>query len=110
MTLNSYIKSILEVLSRPVEFLKYTGDEKEFLTYTSGKKPGLFADDDNQTEIYTVSISVYSDKNYLSLIEKIIAVMKAAGFTWVDSGEDMFDEEVNLFYKVIYFQIERSEI
>lgn len=109
MTLNSYIKRTLKKLGKPVAFLKYTGNEKEFLTYTSGKKPGLFADDDNQAEIHTVSVSVYSDENYLSLIETVIATMKTAGFTWVDSGEDMFDDEVNLFYKVLYFQIERSE-
>lgn len=109
MTLNAFIERTLKKVKKPLAFLKYEGDEKEYLTYTHHGKPGMFADDSNEATVYEVSVSVYSDKNYISLIEYIISTMKKAGFIWTDSGEDMFDDETGLFYKVLYFEIERCE-
>ncbi len=109
MTLNEFINKTLEKTKKPFDFLKYEGKEKEYLTYTHHGKPGLFADDSNEATVYEVSVSVYSDKNYISLIELVISIMKDAGFIWTDSGEDMHDDETGLYYKVLYFEIERSD-
>ena len=109
MTLNAFIEKTLEKVEMPVAFLKYEGNKKEYLIYTHNGKPGMFADDDNEATVYEVSVTVYSDKNYISLIELIISIMKKAGFIWTDSGEDMHDDETGLYYKVLYFEIERCE-
>lgn len=68
----------------------------------------LFADDSDEGGYYSVTITVFSDSNYLSTINDIIAKMKLRGFIFDEEGVDMEDEETGLFYKAIYFKIERS--
>lgn len=109
MTINNFINETLKKTKKPFGFLKYNGKVKEYLTYAYSVKPGLFSDDDNEGKIYEVSITVFSDKNYLSLIDELIKTMKKAGFIWTDSGVDMFDDETGLYYKTLYFEIERCE-
>ena len=109
LTLNEFINKTLEKTKKPFAFLKYEGKEKEYLTYTHHGKPGLFADESNEATVYEVSVSVYSDKNYISLVENVTSIMKEAGFIWTDSGEDMRDDETGLYYKVLYFEIERCD-
>lgn len=93
----------------PVEFLKYKGISRTYITYQElSNKPELEADDE---VLYSASIfdfDIYSDGNYLKIIEEVKKIMSANDFTWVEDSQDMFETETGLYHKVITFAKERS--
>lgn len=93
----------------PVKFLKYKGSSKTYITYQEiSNKPELEADD---IVLYSASVfdfDVYSDGNYLKIIEELKTIMSANDFIWVEDSQDMFETETGLYHKTITFAKERS--
>lgn len=115
MTINSKVKNTLENKVQlngnilPLDFLQYKGKSKSYLTfYSSSETPDFYAGDELVDSVITVTITVFSDKNYLDIIKQVKQLMIEAGFIWKGDSTDMFDDETGIYYKALDFEIERS--
>lgn len=113
--MNDYelIKSIFEDfkidnLSIPVEFLRYKGNSKTYVTYTfTNDDPSLFGDDKEIGSVISIDIDIFSNKNYLAIEKKIIEIMEDNNFIRVGNSPDMYEEDTGLYHKTIEFEKER---
>ena len=115
MTLNQKVNQTLknkieldgELLE--LDFLRYTGSKKCYMTfYSPYESPDFFAGDETLDSTLAVTITLFSDKNYINTFEKIKKLMTEAGFIWTGDSPDMFDDETRLYQKASDFEIERS--
>ena len=107
---NDYIliKNIFKDFEVPVEFIRYSGKEKTYITYTfTDDRPGIVADDKEILSITSIDIDMFSDGNYLDLEEKIERIMIENNFIRVGSSPDMYEEDTGLYHKTIEFEKER---
>ena len=115
MTLNQKVnhtlkgKIILDGETLPIDFLFYKGDKKSYMTfYSPYETPDFFAGDETLDSTLSVTITLFSDKNYINAFEKIKELMTEAGFIWTGDSPDMFDDETGMYQKASDFAIERS--
>ena len=102
------IKSIFEDFEVPVEFIRYIGKEKIYITYSFiDDRPGIVADDKEVLSIVNVDIDIFSDGNYLDLEDKVEAIMIQNNFIRVGSSPDMYEEDTGLYHKTIEYEKER---
>ena len=65
------IKNIFKDFEVPVEFIRYTGKEKTYVTYSFiDDRPGVVADDKEILSITNIDMDIFSDSNYLDIEEK----------------------------------------
>ena len=92
----------------PVEYIKYKGNSKTYVTYTfTNDDPSLFGEDKEIGSIISIDIDIYSDKNYLAIQEKIEELMENNDFIRTGCSPDMFEDDTGLFHKTIEFEKER---
>ena len=93
-----------------VEHLRYTGNKKTFITWTIiNEYPSLICDDENIYSVVEVDIDIFSNGNYLDIVKEIKKVMKNNNWNWVEDSSEMYEEETELYHKVITFKKERFE-
>lgn len=111
--MNEEIKKILKNLIVddvviPVAHIKYKGSSKTFVTWTIlSELPALCANDEDLYSIVQVDIDVFSDSNYLNIIDEIKKVMKNANWIWLEDSEEMYENDTELYHKTITFEKER---
>ena len=92
----------------PVEYLKYKGNSKTFVTYTfTGDDPALFGEDKEIGSIISVDVDIFSDKNFIAIQEKIEELMEENDFIRTGTSPDLYEEDTKLFHKTIEFEKER---
>ena len=92
----------------PVEYIKYKGNSKTYVTYTfTNDDPSLFGEDKEIGSVISIDIDIYSDKNYLAIQEKIEELMENNDFIRTGCSPDMFEDDTGLFHKTIEFEKER---
>lgn len=92
----------------PVEYIKYKGNSKTYVTYTfTNDDPSLFGEDKEIGSVISIDIDIYSDKNYLAIQEKIEEIMENNDFIRTGCSPDMFEDDTGLFHKTIEFEKER---
>ena len=92
----------------PVEYIKYKGNSKTYVTYTfTNDDPSLFGEDKEIGSIISIDIDIYSDNNYLAIQEKIEELMENNDFIRTGCSPDMFEDDTGLFHKTIEFEKER---
>ena len=92
----------------PVEYLKYKGNSKTYVTYTfTGDDPSLFGEDKEIGSIISVDVDVFSDGNFVAIQEKIEQLMEDNGFIRTGTSPDLYEEDTKLFHKTIEFEKER---
>lgn len=102
------IKNIFKDFEVPVEFIRYTGKEKTYITYSFiDDRPGVVADDKEILSITNIDIDIFSDSNYLDIEEKVEKIMIENNFIRVGSSPDMYEEDTGLYHKTIEFEKER---
>lgn len=81
MTINEYIESVLATVTPavPYAFLKYDGSERTFLVYYSYEVPELSVNDGLRSSIFHFSVVVYSDGNYLDILQQIRTKFAGSG-------------------------------
>ena len=94
------IKNIFKDFEVPVEFIRYTGKEKTYITYS-------FIDDKEILSITNIDMDIFSDSNYLDIEEKVEKIMTENNFIRVGSSPDMYEEDTGLYHKTIEFEKER---
>ena len=92
----------------PVEYIKYKGNSKTYVTYTfTDDDPTLFGEDKEIGSVISIDIDIYSDRNYLAIQQKIEEIMEDNDFIRTGCSPDMFEEDTGLFHKTIEFEKER---
>lgn len=111
--MNEELKTILENLkvnnkSIPVNHLFYKGTSKTFVTWTIISESPLFnANDECIYSVVDVDIDIYSDGNYLEIINEVKKIMKNNNWLWVEDSSEMYEDDTELYHKTITFQKER---
>ena len=108
---NQTLKNKIEIDGELLEldFLRYTGSKKRYMTfYSPYENPDFFAGDEVIDSTLSVTITLFSDKNYINALERIKELMTEAGFIWTGDSPDMFDDETGIYQKASDFEIERS--
>ncbi len=99
---------IVDGESVPVEYIKYKGNSKTYVTYTfTSDDPQLFGDNKEIGSVIDVDIDIYSDKNYLAIKNRIEELMEENDFIRTGCSPDMYEEDTGLFHKTIEFEKER---
>lgn len=97
--------------SIPVEHLRYKGKEKTFVTWTMlPEAPSLNADDETLYSVCQVDIDVFSDGNYLDIMDEVKKLMKNNNWLWVEDSIEMYEEDTELYHRTITFGKERMII
>ena len=92
----------------PVEYLKYKGKSKTYVTYTfTGDDPKLFGENKEIGSVISIDIDIYSDGNYLAIQDEIERIMEDNDFIRSGCSLDMYEEDTGLFHKTIEFEKER---
>ena len=113
MSLHDDIKSILaelivggeEIPARP---LRYRGDAMRYITWTiTSEDPETSADDGCIVSVAELDVDIYSDVDYLDIMEAVISRFTAAGWVWAGSGPEMYEEDTGLYHRTVEFEIER---
>ena len=103
--MNVLIIETLKPLKITTRYMKYDGNESEYIIFSvTNSKDSYFCDDDNQAEIYTISLNFwYKDGRGLNKIKEIKKAMKNAGFVFISSS-DLMDGEYfgkNMMFKYL---------
>ncbi len=99
---------VVDGITIPVEYIKYNGGSKTYVTYTfTSDDPKLFGEDKEIGSVIDVDIDIYSDGNYLTIQDAIETLMENNDFIRIGSSPDMFEEDTGLFHKTIEFEKER---
>jgi len=92
----------------PVEYIKYKGSKKTYITYTFiGDGDFKYADNKELGCFSSVDIDIYSDKDYLAIEDKVVEIMENNEFIRNDRSPDMYEEDTGLFHITIEFKKER---
>ncbi len=92
----------------PVEYIKYKGNSKTYVTYTfTNDDPSLFGEDKEIGSVISVDIDIYSDRNYLAIQDKIEEIMENNDYIRTGCSPDMYEDDTGLFHKTIEFEKER---
>ena len=112
--MNEEIKSILGdsiavgADNIPVSHLRYKGKSKKFITWTLlDEVPSLSANDEPLFSVGSVDLDVYSDGNYLAIIEELKKKMKNNEWVWTGDSPEMYEEDTGLYHKTCSFEKER---
>ena len=112
--MNSEIKKILgdfiEIDNKkiPVSHINYEGSDNTFVVWTIiSETPALCATDEDLYSIVQVDIDIYSDTNYLKLMNEIKKIMKANDWVWVEDSSEMFETDTHLHHRTCTFEKER---
>lgn len=113
---NSLIQQIfadfsVDGVAIPVAFLRYDGKKTTYVTYQLTDSSDPFDGDDellNYVDFY--DFDIYSQGNYLNIIEAVKTILKDNGFRWqpTRSSGDYYEDETKLFHRTLSFSIERS--
>lgn len=95
----------------PVSFLRYDGKETTYITYQQTDSNDPFSGDDElQNYVDFYDFDIYSEGNYLAIVEAVKTLLTDNGFRWqpTRSSGDLYEDETKLFHKTLSFSIERS--
>lgn len=110
--MNNEVKTILEsvtVEGQPLKcaLLHFDGEADTFALYSpSGERVGLAGDDTVLEEIERWDIDVYSKSNYLVTCKAIKQAFRNAGWVFLGSGVDTYDEPTKMYHRLLEFEKE----
>ncbi|SEM34819.1 hypothetical protein SAMN05192533_102271 [Mesobacillus persicus] len=88
------IKTSLESLQVPVEFITYDGEETTYITYSQyDAREALASDDEEQATNLFFQVNVFSKGDYIPLVEQIKQKMREIGGIRVNESPDMYVDE-----------------
>jgi hypothetical protein len=93
----------------PVAHLTYKGSSRKFITWAMlEENVGLSANDEVLYSVCSVDIDVFSDGNYLGMVNQIKKIMKNADWVWTGDSPEMYETDTGLYHKTISFEKERN--
>ena len=101
----------VDTVTIPVSFLRYDGKKTTYITYQQTDSNDPFSGDDElQNYVDFYDFDIYSEGNYLPIVEAVKTLLTDNGFRWqpTRSSGDLYEDETKLFHKTLSFSIERS--
>lgn len=101
---NTEIETLLSDLGVPVSFMFYEGNADTYVTYMQLDKDNILAGDDAVIGcVQYYDFDVYSKGNYLDVINNLIELLTAAGWTYNPSRDspDLYERDTKFFHKTI---------
>ena len=101
--INKLIRDTLKSINIPVTFQKYTGKEKEYITFHEYLVNGESYEDDD--EIYTshyIQVDIWTKSDYSKLVDKVKELLKKGGFKRINEI-DLYEEESKTYHKGLKF-------
>ena len=95
----------------PVAFLRYEGKKTTYITYQQTDANDPFSGDEElQNYVDFYDFDIYSEGNYINIVEAVKTILKDNGFRWqpTRSSGDYYEDETKLYHKTLSFSIERS--
>ena len=94
--------------SIPVEHLRYKGKSNTFVTWTLlDEEPGLNGGDKCLYSVCPVDIDIYSDGNYLDILDEVKKLMTNNDWIWTGDSEEMYEDDTGLYHRTSSFEKER---
>lgn len=94
--------------SIPVEHLRYKGKSKTFVTWTLlNEEPALSGGDKCLYSVCPIDVDIYSDGNYLDILEEIKKLMINSEWIWTGDSEEMYEDDTGLYHRTSSFEKER---
>ena len=90
----------------PVAYMYYEGHGEPYVVYMQYDKDNSYSTDDELAGYVTYyDFDVYSQGNYLAIVEEIKSRLKSAGWTWQPRRDspDMYDPDTKYYHKTICF-------
>ena len=100
-------------VSIPVALLFYDGHGEPYVVYRQYDKDNSYSSDDEISGYTTYfDFDVYSQGNFLPIIEAIKSTLKNAGWTWQPRRDspDMYEADTGYYHKTICFAKQIQEI
>lgn len=97
----------------PVAYMFYEGHGEPYVVYMQYDKDNSYSTDDEIAGYVTYyDFDVYSQSNYLAIVEEIKSRLKSAGWTWQPRRDspDMYDPDTRYFHKTICFAFPKQEV
>lgn len=92
----------------PVEHIKYNGKERTYITWIIiNEVPSLNGDNDNLYSIVEVDIDIFSDENYLDIMDEVKKIMKKNNWLWKEDSSEVYEDDTELNHRTITFEKER---
>ena len=109
--MNKEIEQIFKNFDIPVSFMKDDTHGESYATYGLMMNDNIFsADDELQNYVVYYDIDVYSKKNFIKLLDKIIEKMENSGWKWQPamSSADMYENDTGYFHRTLCFSKEKG--
>ena len=114
MSLNAQIEQLfknftVDKVQIPVSFMHYEGHGEPYITYMQFDANGSFSADDKLAGyVVYYDFDIYSQSNYLNIIDAVISLMESAGWTWQvnRSSQDMYEADTRYYHRTLCFAIE----
>lgn len=101
---NTEIETTLSTLGVPVSFMFYEGNADTYVTYMQLDKDSVLAGDDTILGcVQFYDFDVYSKGNYLTVVNNLISLLTAQGWTYNPSRDspDLYERDTKYFHKTI---------
>ena len=104
MDMQKYLTQTLKEVGVPISFVARGEGRLPMIVYNITTERGdKFWDDEEQVTKYGISINIFSSGNYVEIKNKVIEVMKNAGFIRVEVAECIYQEDVGIYNQPIFF-------
>ena len=101
MNVNPLIVDALKGIGFPVQWLRYTGNAKEYITFNdSDNRPSLWGDNEAIMDTVYSQIHYFTPDNPKSTAKKIRKQLRNANFTVISTTE-LYEEDTGLYHTVI---------
>lgn len=102
--MNQLMIQSLKDINIPVSFMEYSGDESNYIIFsTIGSNEFQYEDDNPTAEEYRVALTLwYKDFEFINKIREIKKCMKDNGFSFLN-GKDLKDDDYYGYAMVFYY-------
>lgn len=108
MSINAVIRDVMLPICNIVEQDVYEGNQLPFMVYSVYEKGDIFADDEPGTNVISITIHYFVEKdfNYLEKKKEIKRTLVDNGFLYPET-EILYEEDTG--YRHLVFETEREE-
>lgn len=104
MDMQKYLTTVLQDVGIPISFVARGEGRLPLLVYNITQERGDgFWDDEEQITKYMITINIFSSGNYVAIKNKVIGLMKDAGFIRTEVPKCIYQEDVGIYNQPIFF-------
>ena len=104
MDMQKYLSSVLSEVGIPYSFVARGESRLPMLVFNYRERPKDFWDNEQQSTRYSVYVNLFATGNYLQYKNKILEVMKNAGFGLIEVPQAIYLEDIGVFNQPFSFE------